>query len=224
MPDGTGLIRLDKEGTLSPLIPFNHNLTAENGYTIYDSAPFYTNNGTKVDLNTIDFSSQITIDPSANVTLPAKPMISASASSDVSSLPPSPSQIEIIEAPPSTQTAPQTTTAPSLPPPQNNLEILAAQDPAFANFKQIADDCMDRITYGNVTITTQQCELSLQQGADRWCGFEQYHQQKCEFASTVTKAFKNFNRDIAGILGEGADVPPLAELFPELMPELPPLS
>ena len=78
-----------------------HNFTAENGYTVYADSPFFANNSTRVDLNTINFSSHVTIDPSANITLPAKPRISPSASSDVSSVPPSPSQIE---APPQTST------------------------------------------------------------------------------------------------------------------------
>ncbi len=149
MADGTGWLRLNNEGTMSPIIRFNHNLTAANGYTIYANVPFFTNNGTKVDLSTIDFSSQIIIDPNANVTLPAKPRILSSAASGVSSLPPLSSQIE---APP-TQTAPTTTSSPSSPTtstpaptiidPQTAAQF-AEQDPAFARFQQISDMCMDR--------------------------------------------------------------------------------
>jgi hypothetical protein len=130
-----------------------------------------------------------------------------------------PQQQPLTPSPPPPTTT--TTTAAATLPPENRLAILTAEDPAFATFKQISNDCMNRITYGNVTITTQQCELSLQQGADRWCGFEQYHQEKCEYASGVARAFKNFNNDIAAILGEGADIPALGELFPDLLPPTP---
>jgi hypothetical protein len=132
-----------------------------------------------------------------------------------------PQQQPLTPPPPPTTTTTTTTAAAATLPPENRLAILTAEDPAFATFKQISDDCMNRITYGNVTITTQQCELSLQQGADRWCGFEQYHQEKCEYASGVARAFKNFNNDIAAIFGEGTDIPALGELFPDLLPPTP---
>jgi hypothetical protein len=112
---------------------------------------------------------------------------------------------------------------PQTPPTQQqaNFEMLAAQDPQFATYMQIANDCMNRITHGTSNITPQQCELSLQQGADKWCGFAEYHVEKCDFASQVARAFKNFNSTTGGILGPGADVPPLTQLFPDLADDLP---
>ncbi len=234
MPDGTGLIRLDSNGTLSPLIPFNHNLTAANGYTIYDRAPFFTNNGTKVDLNSIDFSSQLIIDPSANVTLSAKPKISPSASSDVSSLPPPISQIETIQPPPPATPpipAPSPTPSPAAPPtstpspgalgtPQDpaaiidrpTAERLAAEDPYFAQFEKVVEMCTIGVLSGTVTMTASQCASSMQQGADRWCGIQYFDALKCELA---TKMVTEFNK-MAGILGNFGlqEIPSFDELAP----------
>ena len=55
-PDGTGWLRLNNDGTVGPTIPFNHNFTEANGYTIYSSIPFFSNNWTQVDLNSIDWT------------------------------------------------------------------------------------------------------------------------------------------------------------------------
>lgn len=74
--DGTGWLTLNSSGTLSPVIPFTHTLTAANGYTIGGGIPFFTSNHIQVDLHSIDFASQVIPDPNANLTLPAKPKIS----------------------------------------------------------------------------------------------------------------------------------------------------
>jgi hypothetical protein len=193
-PEGTGWLRLDNDGT----VPFTHNFTEANGYTIYSSVPFFTNNGSIVDFNNIDFSSQIAIDPSASLTLPAKPMLSPAATPDISSLPPPSSQIEApssIITPQSTptspssqsqqptQTAPPTTgNPPTTPSSPSTSEViidrptaarLAAEDPYFTRFEQILENC-NNLVFGTAPIMLEQYVTSIQAGADRWCGFEFY--------------------------------------------------
>lgn len=122
-------------------------------YTIYQSVPFFTNNGSIVDLNSIDFSSQIDIDPSANVTLPARPGLTRFVIPDISSLPPPPEQIETA---PQTTTVPGPGTPPSLTSPQpqqpglsspsttgaqNSPTAGTATDPELQRFDQIANGC-----------------------------------------------------------------------------------
>src|SRR5215211_1238164 len=147
-PDGTGWLQLNSNGTangtVGPIISFTHDFTEANGYTIYSSVPFFANNGTIVDLNSIDFSSQITLDPSANMTLPARPTLSPAVTPDVSSLPPPSSQIEA--SPPTTTTQ--------------------AQDPDFAQFMEIAGQCANSAMLGSTgaTMSQEQCTQFLEQG------------------------------------------------------------
>jgi hypothetical protein len=75
---------------------------------------------------------------------------------------------------------------------------LAAEDPYFARFEQAFDSCMD-LPFGNATITPAQCQLSLQQGADRWCGIEFYDQLKCEYASELVRQFNRINSLLGGL-------------------------
>jgi hypothetical protein len=83
---------------------------------------------------------------------------------------------------------------------------LAAQDPYFARFEQILANC-NNLLFGNATITLEQCASSMQQGADRWCGFEFYDSLKCEYASFMAQQYNK----MLGILG--------GNLFNELFPE-----
>jgi len=194
--------------------------------------PFFTNNGTRVDLNNIDFSSQIILDPSAGVTLPAKPELLPSAIPEVSSLPPPSSQIEAspsITSPPSTptssseqsqqptQTAPPITASPpttsSTSPSTSGVIIdrptaarLAAEDPYFARFEQILENC-NNLVFDTATITLEQCATSLQEGADGWCGFEFYDQLKCEYASFMVQQYNKIQGTLGGNL--------FSDLFPE---------
>lgn len=188
---------------MSSFIPFTHNLTEANGYIIYSSVPFFANNGTIIDLNSIDFSSQIVIDPSANVTLSARPMLSPSVTPDISSLPPPSSQIE---APSTTANIPATppgTTPPATPSTsgviidRQTAAQLAAQDPAFARFEQILANC-NNLLFGTATITLEQCATSLQAGADRWCGFEFYDPLKCEYASLIAQQYNKMVGTLGG--------------------------
>jgi hypothetical protein len=112
--NGTGWLTLESDP--HRVIPFNHTLTIANGYTYdnYSAAPFFANNGTKVDLNSINFSSQVTIDPKENVTLTAHPKISPSVGQNVLSLPP-PSPSPSPAAPP---------TATQQPPPSSAEAIM----------------------------------------------------------------------------------------------------
>jgi hypothetical protein len=117
LTDGTGWLSLDRYP--SRIIPFNHTLTAASGYSIYFRAPYFSNNGTKVNFHSINFSSQVIIDSNENVTLPANPKISPYVGLDVtSSLPPSSS------SPP----APSTTTQQQSPPPQLTDPILLSKN------------------------------------------------------------------------------------------------
>ena len=154
-PDGTGWLRLNSNGTVNgtvgPIIPFTHNFTEANDYTIYSSVPFFINNGSIVDLNTIDFSTEIIMDPSTNMTLPARPVLSPSATPDVSSLPPPPEQIETAPPPQTqqpTQAAPSPqqqqpglseppTTTTTIPPPAAGT----ATNPDLQRLDQIANGC-----------------------------------------------------------------------------------
>jgi hypothetical protein len=92
------------------------------------------------------------------------------------------------------------------PPPTNEPNViidrptaarLAAEDPYFATFEQVLDSCMDLI-FGNATITPAQCQTTMQQGADRWCGLEFYDQLKCNYASEMTRQFNRINNLLGG--------------------------
>jgi hypothetical protein len=112
--DGTGWLTVDyySNGTISPVTGFNHTLTEANGYMWNDGGvPFFINNRTQVPLESIDFSTQIILDPRANMILPAKPNFSQNVLSryaetgesfepEASSRPQSPAVVE----PPSTTT------------------------------------------------------------------------------------------------------------------------
>jgi hypothetical protein len=96
---------------------------------------------------------------------------------------------------------------------------LAAEDPVFARFEQVLDSCSD-LPFGNATITPAQCQSSLQQGADRWCGIEFYDQLKCQYASEMVKHFNRINNILGGL---GLDtVPPLLSPDPPYSPIIPP--
>jgi hypothetical protein len=118
-----------------------------------------------------------------------------------------------------TAPAPPTTTTEKIKPEQMKalpaFQSAVATDPQFARYVQIGDMCMDRLFAGNATINPIQCETSLQQGADLWCGFESFDQIKCDYASQMSLAFKNFNRDMDSILGPGGsgNVPSGKELL-----------
>ena len=75
---------------------------------------------------------------------------------------------------------------------------LAAQDPYFASFEAMLKQCNDMALYGNSSITMQQCEITAQQGADRWCGLEFYDAKKCEYASVIALAFGRVNSILGG--------------------------
>ena len=212
-PDSSGWLRVDNNGTVGPIIPFTHNFTEANGYTIYASVPFYANNGSIVDLNSIDFSSQIITDPSANMTLPEKPRLSPAVTPGISSLPPPPSS-QIETSPPQTTTTTPPSTPPSSPPSTSSSTSqgvvidrqtaaqLAAQDPAFANFDSVMTTCFDQAMTPESTahrVTYEQCAKTAQEAADRWCGLEFYDALKCEYASRLAENYKK----IAGILGPG---------------------
>jgi hypothetical protein len=188
--DGTGLLRLNSNRTVGPFIPFTHNLTEANGYTIYSSVPFFANNGTIVDLNSIDFSSQIVIDPSANVTLPARPMLSPSATPDISSLPPPSSQIV---APPSTQPAP---TAPTNPTEDINTQMnrLAASDPAFAQFNDVRGECFGLSgPYDLSDLPPAECNPVFEEAYERYClPSSSQDAEKCGIVKTVIDEYKAY--------------------------------
>jgi hypothetical protein len=76
---------------------------------------------------------------------------------------------------------------------------LAAKDPYFARFEQVFDSCMD-LPFGNATTTPAQCQSSLQQGADRWCGIEFYEALKCKHASELVRQFSYVN-NLLGAFG-----------------------
>jgi hypothetical protein len=215
--DGTGWLSVNSSGTRSPVIPFNHTLTPANGYTIYSYIPYFTNNGTQVDPSSIDFASQILLDPNANVTLPAKPKISQDIVSYysqqgvlVSSLPP---PATTAPTTPSSPTSPSTQSqqplSPTTPPSGSGdtgviidrptAERLAAEDPYFARFEQILENCSN-LVFGSATITLEQCVTSIQAGADRWCGFEFYDQLKCEYASFMAQQFNKMQGTLGGNL------------------------
>lgn len=69
---------------------------------------------------------------------------------------------------------------------------LAAEDLYFARFEQVFDSCMD-LPFGSATTTPAQCQSSLQQGADRWCGIEFYDALKCKYASELVRQFSPIN-------------------------------
>ena len=143
---------------------------------------------------------------------------------DIPSLPPPSSQIDASPPPPPppmtqqpTQTAPPITasppTTPSTPPSDSEVIIdrptaarLAAEDPYFARFEQILENC-NNLVFGTATITLEQCVTSLQDGADRWCGLEFYDALKCEYASFMVQQYNK----IQGTLG--------GNLFNDMFPE-----
>jgi hypothetical protein len=189
MSDGTGWLTLNSSGKLSPIIQFNHNLTAANGYTIYYDVPFYTNNGTQVPLDNIDFSSQVALDPNANVTLPANPNVSPDTYPQYGSLPPP------TPSPPTT-----TPTAPTPPPAAS-----AATDPELQRFEQIANGCkatIQRLYPGAQTLQDiflvppqgatsadfrqmTQCNQLLNQAIAQYCNILQtYDAAKCAYVNT----------------------------------------
>jgi len=230
MSDGVGYLTLDKNdrGTLPPIVHFNHTLTPENGYTIYDTlgpeqvgrfqlnTPYYTSNSTLVDYNSIDFSSQISLDPNSNVTLPSKPKISlfyeeespqTATTTPVPTTPSSPTSPSPQSQQPA-QTAPPVTTQPTTPssPSTSGVIIdrptaarLAAEDPYFARFEQILANCNNLVS-GTATITLEQCVTSLQDGADRWCGLEFYDALKCEYASFMVQQYNKIQGTLGGNL------------------------
>src|SRR3712207_5386918 len=69
---------------------------------------------------------------------------------------------------------------------------LAAEDSYFARLEQVFDSCMN-LPFRDATITPAQCQSSLQQGADRWCGIEFYDALKCEYASELVRQFNHIN-------------------------------
>lgn len=199
-PDGTGLIRLRDNGTVGPLIPFTHNLTEANGYTVYSSVPFFANNGSAVDLNGIDFSSQIIIDPSANVTLPARPMLSPAVVPDISSLPSQTGASPSITTPP-VQPQQQSGLITQLIGVRNEVIPLSAQniqfqqqDPSFAKLVQVINDCMNFVVAQNQEGHINQldnnrkftCDEVISQGVEQFCEFSPTSDiVKCEEANTM---------------------------------------
>ena len=194
-PDGTGWLTLESDP--ARIIPFNHTLTALNGYTIYSNFPYFTNNGSIVDLNSIDYSSQLIIDPSANVTLPARPMLSPSLTANILSLPPS----SRIYTAPATQAPSQPPTTATIPP----LTSGTATDPELQRFDQIADGCKATIlrlypgaeTTNDVFLVSPQgatsadfsqmtqCNQLLSQGIAQYCNMLQtYDAAKCAHVNT----------------------------------------
>jgi hypothetical protein len=196
LPDGTGWLTLDSVS--GRIIRLHHTLTAANGYTYdnYARAPFFANNGTKVDLNSIDFSSQVTIDPNENVTLPAHPKISPYVEPEggVSSLPPSSSPAPSTEAAPLTTTT--TPTPPSLPP---ALYSGLTSDPELVRFNEILSQCSAKIVELNPLgeggqfqqpnqsglDDVRQCVMALEQAVTKYCeDFETYDAAKCSYVNT----------------------------------------
>jgi hypothetical protein len=93
------------------------------------------------------------------------------------------------------------------PPPLNMdpsvVPQLAAQDPSFAAFEQLRKSCENAYLYGNSTMTSAQCDTSLQQGVTKWCGLDAYHPQKCEWASFWAGHFSSMNNALQAFGGEG---------------------
>ena len=124
--------------------------------------------------------------------------------------------LSLVALPTTLITAQMTTTT---PPQTNEPKViidrptaarLAAEDPYFARFEQVLDSCMD-LPLGNATITPAQCQSSMQQGADRWCGIEFYDALKCEYASELVRQFNRINSLLGGF---GLDqVPNMSDLF-----------
>jgi hypothetical protein len=204
LPDGTGWLTLDINGTLSPIIGFNHSLTPANGYRFAANTLFHGSNGTQVDVNSIDFSSQVTIDPNANVTLPAKPNISPDAVQQYGPLPPIPSTQTSSTSPQQSsqerhqqlveqhqRQQQQQTSSPQLQP-------ALTSDPELLRFNEMFAQCQANIEetnplgeQGEFVQPSQsdlddvnQCVTALKQAVIKFCeDFETYDAAKCSYVN-----------------------------------------
>jgi hypothetical protein len=52
-------------------------------------------------------------------------------------------------------------------------------------------------------MTSAQCDTTLQQGVDKWCGIEAFHEQKCEWASFWAGHYSQMNSALEAFGGEG---------------------
>jgi hypothetical protein len=123
----------------------------------------------------------------------------------------SPLITEVYAQTPTNTTATTNTTSTTARPPEFYAQ-LEAEDPSFAAFNDIFDTCSDNILYGNGTIPHFQCMQSLQQGVDKWCGIENFHQLKCENASSLFAIYRDnynlfTNLGIGGSSGGSLDNP-----------------
>lgn len=64
---------------------------------------------------------------------------------------------------------------------------------------------------GQAQMTPQQCQDSIQAGADRWCGLEFYDSVKCQHATEFAMLFGNLNSVLSKY--EFSQIPDITNLF-----------
>lgn len=210
LPDGTGWLTVDNNGTLSPVTRFTHALTTANGYTIYNNVPFFTSNGTQVPLNTIDFSSQITIDPNSNVTLPAKPKIAPGVELQYGTLPSSstPPTQQLQQPPTVEEWNPMEPGPIPTPPPTSDPDLIKFNE-LFAQCKEGQDKIVS--FQGNSFDHERQngCILAMRNAIAQFCeNFQTYDAAKCEYVNRQdVNLFLAMNDRLLGF-GETPTMPP----------------
>jgi hypothetical protein len=87
--------------------------------------------------------------------------------------------------------------------PNDVKERLIAEDPLFARYTQIGEQCANSLIQGSrgAGISPAQCTQTLQEGADRWCGLEGYHADKCRYASGLSAIWERAMGNTIGQYG-----------------------
>jgi hypothetical protein len=80
-----------------------------------------------------------------------------------------------------------------------NITQLRAEDPMFANFVAVSDECLNSLdpNYNNTTTTTittspspALCLDTMGEALRTWCGIEAYHEEKCRYVSLVNQVYQ----------------------------------
>jgi hypothetical protein len=73
------------------------------------------------------------------------------------------------------------------------IDQLQAQDPKFANFETILDQCYNNgdSDPSNDIIPHSQCLARLEEASAAWCGIETYDAKKCDYVSNQSTWYES---------------------------------